>query len=101
MLDEKRIPYRYREYWEDPLTFEELERVLGLLGVGPKDVLRRQDKAFKELGLTGDETDSDLISHMVRHPTLLQRPIGIVEGEQGGKAVIGRPVERLLELTGC
>jgi len=35
-----------------------------------------------------------LIELMARHPTLLQRPIGVA----GKKAVVGRPVEQLLTL---
>jgi arsenate reductase (glutaredoxin) len=68
--------------------------VLGKLGVGPKAVLRKRDKAYKELGLTGAESDDVLIGHMAKHPTLLQRPIGIL----GDKAVIGRPITELLTL---
>lgn len=96
MLDERGVEYRYREYKQDPLSEEELRSVLGKLGVGPKEVLRRNDKAFRELRLSGDEPDSKLIALMAENPTLLQRPIGIA----GKKAVVGRPVERLLELQG-
>ena len=94
MLDEKGIDYRYREYTQEPLSRAEVAKVLKQLGVGPKDVLRKNDKAYKELGLTGDETDKKLIDLMAEHPTLLQRPIGV----KGKKAVVGRPIENLLEL---
>jgi arsenate reductase (glutaredoxin) len=94
LLNEKGVEYRYREYREEPLSQKELKRVLKLLGVGPRDVLRRNDKAFKALGLTGDESDARLIALMAEHPTLLQRPIGIA----GDRAVVGRPPEALLSL---
>lgn len=95
MLDEKGIPYRFRDYVKDPLTEAEIRDVLKLLGLRPKDVLRTKDPAVKELGLTGDEPDARLIAAMAKHPTLLQRPIGVV----GDRAVVGRPPERLLELV--
>ena len=95
MLQENDVAFTYREYTEDPLSKAELEKVLGYLKLGPKDLLRKNDKAFKELGLTGEETDKKLISLMAKHPTLLQRPIGV----RGRKAVVGRPVENLLELA--
>jgi arsenate reductase (glutaredoxin) len=95
LLDEKGIPYRYRDYVKDPLTEAEIRDVLKLLGLRPRDVLRTKDPNVKELGLTGDEPDARLISAMAKHPTLLQRPIGVVEGW----AVVGRPPERLLELV--
>ncbi len=94
MLKEHEVEYRYREYRKDPLSEAELRGVLAMLGVGPKAVLRTRDKAFKELALTGDEADDVLIAHMAEHPTLLQRPIGIKDG----KAVVGRPIEELLNL---
>lgn len=96
MLTENGIEYRYREYRQDPLSATEIRAVLNKLSVGPKDVLRPRDKAFKELGLTGDEPDAELIGLMAEHPTLLQRPIGI----RGDRAVVGRPVENLLDLAG-
>ncbi len=91
MLDEKKIPYRYREYTREPLSEKEIRDVLRRLGLAARDVLRKND-----LGLTGDEAEAELIAAMARHPTLLQRPIGV----RGDRAVVGRPAERLLELTG-
>ncbi len=95
MLDEKGIPYHYRDYVKNPLSEAEIRGVLKLLSLRPKDVLRTKDPAFQQLGLTGDKPDAQLIAAMARHPTLLQRPIGV----EGGRAVVGRPPERLLELV--
>jgi arsenate reductase len=94
LLDEKGIPYHYRDYVKNPLTEAEIRDVLARLGLRPRDVLRAKDPAVKELGLTGDEPDDELIAAMAQHPTLLQRPIGVA----GDRAVVGRPPERLLEL---
>ena len=95
MLDSHGVPYRYREYTEEPLTAAEIHAVLERLGVGPRAVLRKRDKAYREQGLTGDESDEQLLGLMAEHPTLLQRPIGLA----GERAVLGRPPERLLELA--
>ena len=95
MLEDQGVGYDYRDYRKDPLSEEELRVLLVLLDARPADVLRRRDRAFRELGLTGDEPDDVLLSHMTEHPTLLARPIG----RTGGRAVIGRPVEKLLELV--
>ncbi len=94
MLNEKGIGYRYREYTEEPLSEEEIKEVLSMLGMPPGKVLRRNDPAFREQGLTGNEPDRVLIRKMAEHPTLLQRPIGVL----GDKAVLGRPPELLLSL---
>ncbi len=95
MLDERGVEYRYREYTREPLSEAELRRVLAWLGVDVRDVLRRRDRAYKELALTGEEDADILIAHMAQHPTLLQRPIGVL----GERAVVGRPADRLLELV--
>ena len=94
MLDERGAEVQYREYTQQPLSKAEIERVLRMLDVEPREVLRKNDKAYKELGLTGEEPAAQLVTLMAEHPTLLQRPIAIA----GDRAVVGRPVENLLEL---
>ena len=93
-MDGKGAKYRYREYTEEPLSQAELKRTFKMLKKTPAELLRKNDKAYKELGLTGAESAAVLIRHMAKHPTLLQRPIGVLKG----RAVVGRPVENLLEL---
>jgi arsenate reductase len=95
LLEEHGVAYRYREYTQEPLSKAEIKKVLKMLGLGPRDVLRKNDNAYKELGLDGSETDAKLIAHMAEHPTLLQRPIGVSKT----KAVLGRPIDNLLELV--
>ena len=95
MLKKNDVEFGYREYRKDPLSIDELKDVLAKLGLSPRDVLRTRDRAAKKAGLTGDESDERLIELMAEHPTLLQRPIGVV----GDRAVVGRPPERLLDLV--
>lgn len=94
LLNEAGAEFEYREYSKDPLTAAEIRATLGRLGVGPRDVLRKNDKAYKALAWSGDESDDLLVARMAEHPTLLQRPI-LDDGEQ---AVLGRPAARVLEL---
>lgn len=94
LLKDREVPYEFREYKKDPLTPEEIRKILKMLGAGPAEILRRHDRAFAELGMTGDEPADRMIELMSGHPTLIQRPIGVYRG----RAVMGRPVERLLEL---
>ena len=93
MLKERGIPFTYRDYKKDTLSADEIRSVLGKLGVGPRDVLRKRDA--NKLGLSGDESDDALVALMAEHPGLLQRPIGVV----GDRAAVGRPVEDLLALV--
>ncbi len=92
MLKEKGVEHTYREYTKEPLSVAELRDVLAKLGCGPREVLRTRDA--NKAGLTGGESDEELIGLMAENPRLLQRPIGVV----GDRAVVGRPAEALLEL---
>ena len=93
MLNEQGIEFEYREYTKQPLNRTELEGLFSKLSMNPTDCLRTRDA--KKLGLTGAESNDDLLALMVDHPRLLQRPIGIL----GDQAVIGRPPENLLALV--
>ena len=95
MLNERGVAHTYREYTQEPLSEAELRDVLSKLGLPASAVFRKREKVGKELGLTGKEPDDVLIPHMAAHPRLLQRPIGVV----GDQAVVGRPIENLLELV--
>ena len=89
MLQERGVEFTYREYTRDPLSADEIRSVLGALGMDARDVLRSRDA--KKAGLTGDESNEQLISAMVENPRLLERPILVTE--RG--AVVGRPVTNL------
>jgi arsenate reductase len=94
LLNEREIPFTYREYTVDPLSADELRDVLGKLGLGPRDVLRKRDA--KKLGVdAGSLSDDALIAQMVVHPTLLERPIAVL----GDRAALGRPAERVLDVV--
>ena len=92
MLNEHGVAHTYREYTKEPLSADEIRSVLSKLGVGPRDVLRKRDAT--KAGLTGSETDDQLIALMADNPRLLERPIGVVDG----RAAVGRPPENLLAL---
>jgi len=93
LLKEHDIEHTYREYNKEPLSVDELRDVMSKLGMGPRDVLRKRDA--KKAGLSGEESDEELLALMAENPRLLQRPIGVV----GDKAAVGRPIENLLELV--
>ena len=92
MLNENGIAHTYREYTAEPLSGAEIREVLSKLGVGPRAVLRKRDA--NKAGLTGDESDDQLIALMAENPRLLERPIGVV----ADRAAVGRPPENLLAL---
>jgi arsenate reductase len=63
--------------------------------ITPRELLRRSEPIYRELGLgTQTFSDDELISLMIEHPDLIQRPIV----ERGARAVLGRPVENIKPL---
>lgn len=82
-------------YLETPPDAAQLRDLLSKLGIGPRQLLRKGEEAYKELNLANaDLNDEQLIAAMVAHPKLIERPVLVA----GDKAVIGRPPENILEL---
>ena len=94
ILEERGLEAEYIRYLEQTPTRQELERVLSMLGTDdPRKMMRRNEAIYRELGLDAADRDR-LLDAMVEHPILIERPIVI----RDGRAVIGRPPERALEL---
>ena len=95
LLREHSIPFEKVNYYIEPLTKKKLTELIRKMNIKPRDLLRKSEPIYKELGLANDEfSDSELIGLMIEHPDLLQRPIV----ERGDRAVLGRPTENVKEL---
>lgn len=95
ILRERGVDAEVIEYLKTPLDGVTLERVLALLGGPPADLVRK-DKRFAELGLRAQDytTREQVVTLLLAHPELMERPVVI----RDGRAVIARPSERVLEL---
>ena len=84
------------EYLQQPLSKNELRDLCKLLGVKPLDIVRTKEELFGELGLAKDNgySDAQWLDVLASHPKLMERPIVVYHG----KAVIGRPPEKILDL---
>lgn len=83
------------EYLKSPPSAAELDALLGMLGLEPRQLLRTGEDAYHAAGLDDLSLSRDeLIARMVANPRVIERPIAVREG----RAVIGRPPERVLEL---
>jgi arsenate reductase (glutaredoxin) len=86
----------YVHYLQDTPSRDELVRIYGLLGIDdPRQMMRTGEPPYRELNLE-DADDDALFDAMVAHPILIERPIVI----RGGRAVVARPPEKLLDLLG-
>jgi len=93
LLQEKGIDLDIVEYLTNPPSVAELKRVLGMLGKGPRDILRKKEAANEGLD-DASLSDDDLIERMVANPIVIERPIVVT----GNKAALGRPPECVLEI---
>ena len=95
LLTERGVDFDRVEYHVEGLSEEKLRSLLSKAGLGPADVLRRREPLVAELGLDAElPGDDELIALMAEHPVLVQRPIV----ERGDRAVLARPVERVLDI---
>ncbi|HEV7882410.1 MAG TPA: ArsC/Spx/MgsR family protein [Solirubrobacteraceae bacterium] len=96
LLHERGVEYHGIEYHDVGLGEEEIRELARKSGLRPRDLLRLREPLVDELGLRDGDgvSDDELVALMASHPKLLQRPIAV----RGERAVLARPVERVLEL---
>lgn len=95
LLESKGIEADIVEYLSAPPGVDELRTILDLLSLEPRDLMRRQEAPYTALNLADESLSRDaLIQAMVENPILIERPIVI----HNGKATIGRPPEKILDI---
>jgi arsenate reductase len=81
------------EYLKFPPSRPELEKLIGRMGVAPREAIRTKESPYSELGLA-TAGDAALLSAVAAHPILLNRPIVVTD--KGAK--LCRPPELVREL---
>jgi arsenate reductase (glutaredoxin) len=95
LLRERGVVPDIIEYLKSPPSAEKLKEILSLLGVMPRELMRSKEDVYAECGLDNPSlSEGELIDFMVKHPILIERPIVLVNG----KAAVGRPPEKVLEI---
>jgi arsenate reductase len=95
ILDDKGVDTTVIEYLKTPPNTAELSEILDLLGLEPRDLMRRHEAPYKDNNLGDpDLSREQLIQAMIDNPILIERPIVI----NGDKATIGRPPEKVLDI---
>lgn len=95
MLRESGIAFDKVNYYTVPLDEKKLRELLRKMNLAPRELLRTSESIYRELGLGKREfSDDEIISLMLKHPDLIQRPIV----ERGAKAALGRPIENIRAL---
>jgi arsenate reductase len=94
ILNERGIEAEYVRYLDQAPSRQDLERVMGLLGIDdPQEIARAKEPIYQELHLESASRD-ELLDAMTQHPILIQRPIVVL----GEKAIVARPAEKVLEI---
>lgn len=94
LLEEKGIDAEVVKYLDTPPSKEEIAEVLKMLGLSARELMRTKEEIYKTLNLKEVTDEKKLIEAMVENPKLIERPIVMKDG----KAVIGRPLENIMEL---
>ena len=91
ILENSEHDYEVIQYLDHPPTADELKSILKKLNIKPLDLVRKNEKIWKEEFKNEELSDAELIDIMCQNPKLIERPIVVSEK----RAVIGRPPENI------
>lgn len=93
-LHEKNIDVEVIDYLKNPPEREMLERIYNGLGEQVSELIRTKEDDYPLSGLTQTASREAVLNALLAYPKLMERPIILM----GAKAVIGRPMTRILDL---
>ncbi|MGB5225316.1 MAG: arsenate reductase (glutaredoxin) [Arenicellales bacterium] len=94
-LEEHGIEADVVKYMDSPPDANDIKELLSMLGMSPRELMRKHEKVFKDAGLDDPTfTDDELIEAMAQCPSLIERPIVV----NNGKAVLARPPETVQDI---
>lgn len=94
ILEDKGLKPEIVLYLEQPLSRAELQNLLKMLDMLPSELIRREEPLFRENFKDKELSETEWLEVLLENPRLMQRPIIV----KGGRAVVGRPPERVQEL---
>ena len=94
IINKHNIPVTIIEYLKNPVTKTEIKRIIKLLNISAFDLIRKEEKIFKDMYKDKKMTEDEYLDLLCKYPILIQRPIVIKDS----KAVLGRPPINVLDL---
>ncbi len=79
------------KYLDEQLSEEQLTTIIELLGISPIELVRKNEKIWKDQFKGKTLSDKEIISALAEFPKLIERPIVVNDD----KAIIGRPPENI------
>ena len=95
LLEERGIEFDRVDFHVEPLSADEIRELVRKTARPASELFRAREPVYAELGLGEREVDDDeAIALMAEQTELMQRPVVV----RGDRAVLARPVDRVLEL---
>ena len=94
LIEAQGLTPEVRLYLQDAPDTKELHAAMALLGLRAATMMRLKDALARDLLLTEDDPEADLVAAMAAHPALIERPIVFANG----RAAMGRPPEAVLSI---
>ena len=94
LLASKTTEFEIIDYLKNPIKFEEIKLIIKKLNIKPIELVRKNERVWKENYKGKQLTTEEIITAMVDNPKLIERPIVT----NNKKAIIGRPPENVLSL---
>jgi len=82
------------EYLKNPISKSELKNLINMLNISAFDLIRKEEKLFKQKYKHQNLTEEDCLDLLCMHPILIQRPIVVKDNS----AILGRPPINVLDL---
>ncbi len=83
------------EYLVETPSVAELKEIVKMLGIKPEELVRKKESLYKEKYEGKKITGSQWLKILNQNPILIERPIII----KGDKAIIGRPIEKVVSFV--
>ena len=95
ILTENDVDFETVNYYKTPFTKTLLNDLLKKMNMQPSELLRKRDKAYKDLDLKNKSfTEAKILNIMIQSPDLIERPIV----EKGLKVMLARPAEKVNDI---
>ena len=86
--------YELTEYLVEVPYKKEIKEILKMIGLKEEDLVRKKENMYKEKYEGKKLTNAQWIKILHENPILIERPIVVKDG----KAIIGRPIEKILDI---
>lgn len=94
ILESNGVEHQVVKYMNEPLTADQLHQVIDKLGILPRELVRTNEKIWKEEFADKEMDDNELVLAMIEFPQLMERPIIEIDD----RAIVARPPELTNEM---